>query len=173
MITFTKFSKILQKIKNDQPQTFFKIFCVYNENVNPFVHEPVCTVTVLFVYLCEAEEEAGDGALLHVERQEGVRHVDEEHRAPDSRVRRPGVRVQHNQHLPTNQSIMMGVFLCWRRTIILRFCGRIFINRLLCGEATKIREEKRQKSARSSPTRNPPAIVNTVGFTYKPEHVPL
>ena len=36
--------------------------------------------------LREAEEEAGDGALLNVEGEEGVGHVDEEHGAPD-----PGV----------------------------------------------------------------------------------
>ena len=36
--------------------------------------------------LREAEEEAGDGALLHVESAEGVGHVDEKHGAPN-----PGV----------------------------------------------------------------------------------
>ena len=50
-------------------------------------------------YLCEAEEQAGDCALLDVEGEQGVGHVDEEHGAPDPRVGRPRVRVQHYQHL--------------------------------------------------------------------------
>ena len=51
--------------------------------------------------LREAEEEAGHGALFHVERQQRVGHVDEEHGAPHAGVGGPRIRVKNNQHLGT------------------------------------------------------------------------
>ena len=50
-------------------------------------------------YLSESQEEPWHRALLHVERQQSVGHVDEEHGAPDSSIGRPGVTVKNNQHL--------------------------------------------------------------------------
>ena len=55
-------------------------------------------------HLSEAEQQAGDGALLDVQRQQGVGHVDEEHGAPHAGVGRPRVAVQHYQHLATHRS---------------------------------------------------------------------
>ena len=76
---------------------------VYNEKVlysHLFDQELVCVVETRGAgHLGEAEQEAGHGALLHVERQQGVGHVDEEHGAPHSSIGRPGVTVQHYQNL--------------------------------------------------------------------------
>ena len=58
-------------------------------------------------YLREAEEQAGDCALLDVEGEQGVGHVDEEHGAPDPRVGRPRIRVQHYQHLSQQNAMII------------------------------------------------------------------
>ena len=69
-------------------------------------------------HLSEAEQQAGDGALLDVQRQQGVGHVDEEHGAPHAGVGRPRVAVQHYQHLATHRVTGCEVGSSWSVTSI-------------------------------------------------------
>ena len=69
-------------------------------------------------HLSEAEQQAGDGALLDVQRQQGVGHVDEEHGAPHAGVGRPRVAVQHYQHLATHTVTGCEVGSSWSVTSI-------------------------------------------------------